>query len=119
MEWDSESEGPSGSEEDEGLELGLGFMLGEGGKGAAFSFAVERMLVGSNPGAGYGTDPGCGFVVTDALDLDFPIIYVNRGFEEATGYQAEEVLGRNWSVYFCYFSSFYCNTLIFTTWISL
>jgi clock-associated PAS protein ZTL len=104
MEWDSESEGPSGAEEgeeeDEGLGLGLGFMLGVGGKGAAFSFAVEKMLLGSNPGAGSGTEPGCGLVVTDALEPDFPIIYVNRGFEEATGYQAEEVLGRNWSVYF-------------------
>jgi clock-associated PAS protein ZTL len=35
-------------------------------------------------------------VVSDALEPDFPIIYVNRGFEEATGYRAEEVLGRNW-----------------------
>lgn len=106
MEWDSDSEGPSGAEEeeddDEGLGLGLGFMVGEGGKGAAFSFAVERMLVGSNPSGGSGRDPSCGFVVTDALEPDFPIIYVNRGFEEATGYQAEEVLGRNWSVYVSY-----------------
>ncbi|KAJ1698269.1 hypothetical protein LUZ63_006781 [Rhynchospora breviuscula] len=101
MEWDSESEGPSGTEDEEedeglGLGLGLGFVLREGGKGAAsFSFAVERMLVGSNPGGGSGPDPGCGFIVTDALEPDFPIIYVNRGFEEATGYRAEEVLGRN------------------------
>jgi clock-associated PAS protein ZTL len=35
-------------------------------------------------------------VVSDALEPDFPIIYVNRGFEDATGYRAEEVLGRNW-----------------------
>jgi clock-associated PAS protein ZTL len=34
-------------------------------------------------------------VVSDALEPDFPIIYVNRGFEDATGYRAEEVLGRN------------------------
>nr|AML79105.1 putative LOV domain-containing protein [Lepidosperma gibsonii] len=53
------------------------------------------MLIGLDPGAGSGPDPSCGFVVTDALEPDFPIIYVNRGFEEATGYQAEEVLGRN------------------------
>ncbi|KAE8821676.1 adagio-like protein 1 [Hordeum vulgare] len=37
-----------------------------------------------------------GLVVTDALEPDCPIIYVNRGFEDATGYRAEEVLGRNW-----------------------
>ncbi|RZB64863.1 Adagio protein 1 isoform C [Glycine soja] len=37
----------------------------------------------------------CGFVVTDALDPDHPIIYVNAVFEMVTGYRAEEVLGRN------------------------
>lgn len=37
----------------------------------------------------------CGLVVTDSLEADHPIIYVNRGFEEATGYRSEEVLGRN------------------------
>ena len=41
----------------------------------------------------------CGFVVTDALDPDHPIIYVNTVFEMVTGYRAEEVLGRNWSVF--------------------
>ncbi|KAK8466023.1 hypothetical protein PHAVU_009G239300 [Phaseolus vulgaris] len=37
----------------------------------------------------------CGFVVTDVLDPDHPIIYVNAVFEMITGYRAEEVLGRN------------------------
>nr|AML78598.1 putative LOV domain-containing protein [Vittaria lineata] len=37
----------------------------------------------------------CSLVVTDALDPDQPIIYVNAVFEMATGYKAEEVLGRN------------------------
>ncbi|ERN11383.1 hypothetical protein AMTR_s00176p00049770 [Amborella trichopoda] len=36
------------------------------------------------------------FVVTDALDPDHPIIYVNTIFELFTGYRADEVLGRNW-----------------------
>ncbi|XP_010531680.1 PREDICTED: adagio protein 3-like isoform X2 [Tarenaya hassleriana] len=36
------------------------------------------------------------FVVSDALEPDFPIIYVNRIFEVFTGYRADEVLGRNW-----------------------
>lgn len=40
----------------------------------------------------------CGFVVTDALEPDHPIIYVNSVFESITGYRAEDVLGRNWSV---------------------
>ncbi|MQM00461.1 hypothetical protein Taro_033195 [Colocasia esculenta] len=35
------------------------------------------------------------FVVSDALEPDFPIIYVNTVFEICTGYRADEVLGRN------------------------
>nr|AML77748.1 putative LOV domain-containing protein [Curcuma sumatrana]AML78182.1 putative LOV domain-containing protein [Curcuma longa] len=77
MEWDSESEGSSGDEE--------GFLL-SGCSGGPFSFAVEGML---------GPASSCGLVVSDALEPDHPIIYVNRGFEEGTGYRAEEVLGRN------------------------
>lgn len=37
-----------------------------------------------------------GFVVTDALDPDHPIIYVNTVFEIITGYRADEVIGKNW-----------------------
>lgn len=74
MEWDSDSDG-SGDE--------VGFMLNDGGP---LSFTVGSLLQ---------TSP-CGFVVTDALEPDHPIIYVNTGFELATGYRAEEVLGRNW-----------------------
>lgn len=36
------------------------------------------------------------FVVSDALEPDGPIIYVNKVFETFTGYCAHEVLGRNW-----------------------
>nr|AML78159.1 putative LOV domain-containing protein [Sarcandra glabra] len=42
----------------------------------------------------YPTTP-TSFVVSDALELDFPIIYVNTVFEIYTGYRADEVLGRN------------------------
>lgn len=35
-------------------------------------------------------------VVSDALDPDLPVIYVNSVFEISTGYRADEVLGRNW-----------------------
>ncbi|GAV89600.1 F-box domain-containing protein/Kelch_2 domain-containing protein/Kelch_3 domain-containing protein/Kelch_4 domain-containing protein/PAS_9 domain-containing protein [Cephalotus follicularis] len=35
------------------------------------------------------------FVVSDAFEPDFPIIYVNTVFEIFTGYRAHEVLGRN------------------------
>ncbi|XP_002533198.2 adagio protein 3 [Ricinus communis] len=34
-------------------------------------------------------------VVSDALEPDFPIIYVNKVFEIFTGYRADEVLGQN------------------------
>nr|AML77129.1 putative LOV domain-containing protein [Stylidium adnatum] len=37
----------------------------------------------------------CSIVVSDAVDPDFPIIYVNSVFETVTGYRADEVLGRN------------------------
>ncbi len=36
-----------------------------------------------------------GIVITDALQPDNPIIYVNPAFERITGYRAEEVIGRN------------------------
>lgn len=35
-------------------------------------------------------------VVSDAMEPDFPIIYVNTVFEFSTGFRAHEVLGRNW-----------------------
>ena len=95
MEWDSESDGAgsvgAGEEEEDEEEEVVG-VAGAGDAAAAggmFTFAIEGMLRASGP---------CGLVVTDALEPDCPIIYVNRGFEEATGYRAEEVLGRNWSV---------------------
>nr|AML79518.1 putative LOV domain-containing protein [Antirrhinum braun-blanquetii] len=34
-------------------------------------------------------------VVSDAMESDFPIIYVNALFEFSTGFRADEVLGRN------------------------
>lgn len=74
MEWDSDSESVGGEEE--------AFLLNDGGP---LSFTVGSLLQ-STP---------CGFVVTDALEPDHPIIYVNTGFELVTGYRAEEVLGRN------------------------
>ncbi|KAM0825994.1 hypothetical protein ACQ4PT_069175 [Festuca glaucescens] len=104
MEWDSETDGAgsagSGDEMEEqegGGEVVVGGGSGSGseggsgggggdGVGGMFTFAIEGMLRGAGP---------YGLVVTDALEPDCPIIYVNRGFEEATGYRAEEVLGRN------------------------
>jgi clock-associated PAS protein ZTL len=84
MEWDSDSDGSGEEDEEEGVGP-WGGGGGGGGGGAGFSLAIEGVLGGA-----------CGLVVSDALEPDFPIIYVNRGFEDATGYHAEEVLGRNW-----------------------
>jgi len=78
MEWDSDSDLSGG---DEVAEDGW-----FGGDNGAIPFPV-----GSLPG----TAP-CGFVVSDALEPDNPIIYVNTVFEIVTGYRAEEVIGRNW-----------------------
>ncbi|MBD2483365.1 EAL domain-containing protein [Planktothrix sp. FACHB-1365] len=36
-----------------------------------------------------------GIVITDATQPDNPIIFVNSGFEQITGYSREEVLGKN------------------------
>lgn len=36
-----------------------------------------------------------GIVIADATMPDIPIIYVNRAFEEITGYKSEEVVGKN------------------------
>ncbi|XP_041015348.1 adagio protein 3 [Juglans microcarpa x Juglans regia] len=46
------------------------------------------------PGFFYPMTP-TSFVVSDALEFDFPVIYVNKVFELFTGYRADEVLGRN------------------------
>ena len=36
-----------------------------------------------------------GIVVTDAQLPDYPIIYVNSGYEQLTGYKASEIIGKN------------------------
>ncbi|PWA91813.1 LOV domain-containing protein [Artemisia annua] len=76
MEWDSSSNSDVSGDEEEG------FLLNDGGP---LPFPVDSLL----------QPAPCGFVVTDALEPDHPIIYVNSVFEFLTGYRAEEVLGRN------------------------
>lgn len=84
MEWDSNSD-LSGDEDD--------------------TVSTSSLLLNDDDDVGVGPLPfpvlqtaPCGFVVTDALEPDHPIIYVNAVFEMLTGYRAEEVLGRNWYV---------------------
>ncbi|KAK8506400.1 hypothetical protein V6N13_016399 [Hibiscus sabdariffa] len=74
MEWDSNSD-LSGDEDE-------GFVFNDGDP---LPFPVQNLLQ---------TAP-CGFVVTDAIEPDHPIVYVNAVFEMVTGYRAEEVIGRN------------------------
>lgn len=38
---------------------------------------------------------GVGVVITDPSQSDNPIIYVNKGFEELTGYKSEDIVGQN------------------------
>lgn len=38
---------------------------------------------------------GAGVVIADPQQEDTPLIYVNKGFEDLTGYEAKEVLGMN------------------------
>lgn len=100
MEWDSNSESDLSSdgeseEEEEAVAEGLGFLLRKSGGGVPFP--VDTLL----------QPAPCGFVVTDALEPDNPIIYVNSVFEMVTGYRAEEVLGRNWLVFTVNFLSFF------------
>nr|AML78056.1 putative LOV domain-containing protein [Kadsura heteroclita] len=68
---------------------------------SALSMAVDDEVQSENeselplkPGIFFYPTPSS-FVVTDALDPDHPIIYVNTIFEIFTGYRAGEVLGRN------------------------
>ncbi|VFQ77408.1 unnamed protein product [Cuscuta campestris] len=84
MEWDSNSDI---SENEEGIEEEekLGFLLSTNCDGALLPFPVDSLL----------QPAPCGFVVTDVLEPDHPVIYVNSVFEMVTGYRAEEVLGRN------------------------
>jgi PAS domain-containing protein len=37
-------------------------------------------------------------IIIDARQLDFPLIYVNEGFEKLTGYTSGEVIGKNYHV---------------------
>jgi clock-associated PAS protein ZTL len=80
MEWGSASAGGGRGDEEEEEVVDIDSL----GGGPGFSVAMKGVL------------SACGMVVSDALEPDFPVIYVNRGFEVATGYRAAEVLGRNW-----------------------
>jgi diguanylate cyclase (GGDEF)-like protein/PAS domain S-box-containing protein len=39
-----------------------------------------------------------GIIIADAQQQDFPLIYVNEGFERLTGYTFDEVMGKNYRI---------------------
>jgi diguanylate cyclase (GGDEF)-like protein/PAS domain S-box-containing protein len=39
-----------------------------------------------------------GVTIADAQQQDFPLIYVNEGFEKLTGYASDEVMGKNYQI---------------------
>ncbi|CAH9070478.1 unnamed protein product [Cuscuta epithymum] len=84
MEWDSNSD-LSESEDGMDEEEKLGFLLSSNGCRELLPLPVDSLL---HPAP-------CGFVVTDVLEPDHPVVYVNSVFEMVTGYRSEEVLGRN------------------------
>ncbi|WVZ23353.1 hypothetical protein V8G54_001897 [Vigna mungo] len=63
----------------------------------------------------YPTTP-TSFVVSDALEPDFPVIYVNKVFEISTGYRADEALGRNWLELSSISPSFLCKFRPLNIW---
>ncbi|KAB8664816.1 hypothetical protein FH972_026241 [Carpinus fangiana] len=57
---------------------------------------LVRVATRPNPEINIGAvDLSCAFVVCDAHQHDFPIIYVSENFERLTGYTKHEILGRN------------------------
>nr|AML78197.1 putative LOV domain-containing protein [Lygodium japonicum] len=90
--WDSDSDsselGHGGMEESEDFEQGDSYITSPTLVSSQTGQPSRRleMLLHSSP---------CGLIVTDALEPDQPIIYVNTVFEFITGYKAEEILGRN------------------------
>ena len=57
---------------------------------------LMRVATRPNPEINIGAvDLSCAFVVCDAHEHDFPIIYCSENFERLTGYTKHEILGRN------------------------
>jgi len=57
---------------------------------------LMRVAGRRNPQINIGAvDLSCAFVVCDAYQHDFPIVYCSENFERLTGYTKHEILGRN------------------------
>lgn len=58
--------------------------------------ALVKMATRPNPKISLGpVDLSCAFVVSDLSAPDMPIVYVSPTFEEMTGFQNAEILGKN------------------------
>jgi PAS domain-containing protein len=58
--------------------------------------ALVKMATRPNPKISLGpVDLSCSFVVSDLLVPDMPIVYVSPTFEEMTGFDTTEILGKN------------------------
>eukprot|EP00249_Psilotum_nudum_P022868 c28669_g1_i1 orf=521-2389(-) len=84
MDWDSDSD--SSDFLSQGVESEID---------ASDSCGSSSFIVRSDNGPANKLSSPCCLVVTDSLEPDQPIIYVNSMFELITGYKAEEILGRN------------------------
>ncbi|KAI8637274.1 putative white-collar-1b protein [Parasitella parasitica] len=57
---------------------------------------LSRVVNRPNPQINLGpVDLSCSFVVVDAKQYDFPLVYASPTFEKLTGYAPSEVIGRN------------------------
>ncbi|KAK9455304.1 hypothetical protein V1511DRAFT_452961, partial [Dipodascopsis uninucleata] len=57
---------------------------------------LTKVVTRPNPQIDIGpVDMSCSFVVCDARQIDFPIVYHSREFSSLTGYSESEILGRN------------------------
>lgn len=57
---------------------------------------LAKVVSRPNPQINIGpVDMSCSFLVTDARQYDFPIVYVSPTFEKLTSYTSNEILGRN------------------------
>ena len=58
-----------------------------------------------------------GLIITDPNQSDHPIIFVNKGFVNLTGYQAEEVVGSNCELLQGHSTEFVIDKKLYFVWV--
>ena len=71
---------------------------GIGRRGSSAARPAVGAAAATHPSFTHQNERIAGIVVADATVVGFPMTYVSPGFEELTGYRAEEVLGRSCSI---------------------